>query len=338
MRIPVVPFADEHIEPACQLLARRHRRMQETEPLLVTDFSNPDSWLPLLTATRSGSRNGGLAAIADRNYAGHLLWDYSDTPVESIFSAFAPEDSVEASLDGFAVDPERPGAARALYASASRQWNADRRGTQELTAAAADSEVLDELYGLGFGRAYSVAVREPSVTNSAAQQPDITFREAIPGDEIEVRRLAENLWRSYAESPIHMPFIPESMPELYARADRYISDPATPVWLAERGGRAEALEVFLTPESDDWFLGPQLTPEGAIYLFWASTAPEARGHGVHTALLNHTSNWAQQEGFATILLHFLAASFASEYWQRLGFRPVVHGLSRSIDQRALPVR
>lgn len=276
--------------------------------------------------------------MADGIYTGHLLWDYPDTPVESIFSAFAAADSVEAALDGFAVDPEHPAAARSLYASASRQWNADRRGRQELTAAASDSEVLDHLYGLGFGRAYSLAMRKSLGERSGAQQTDIVIREAVPGDEIAVRRLAEDLWRSYAEPPIHMPFVPESMPELYARADRYIVDPATRVWLAERGGRAVALEVFLTPESDDWFLGPQLTPEGAIYLFWASTAPESRGHGVHTALLNHTSNWAQQRGYATILLHFLAASFASEYWQRQGFRPVVHGLSRTIDQRALPNR
>ena len=335
MSFNIVLFSDEHIETACQLLAARHRRMQKMEPLIATDLLSPESWLPLVNAMRSGSQFGGLAATSDGIYAGHLHWEYADTPVESIFSAFAPPDSVKAALDGFAVEPERPTAVRALYASASRQWNADGRGTQVLTAATAESGVLEQLYGLGFGHAYSVAVRESIVTMAAPQQTGIVFREAVPGDEAVVRRLAEDLWRSYTEPPVHMPFIPESMPELCARADRYIADPATPVWLAERGGRAEALEVFLTPESDDWFLGPQLTPEGAIYLFWASTAPEVRGNGVHTALLNHTSRWAHSLGYTSILLHYLAASFASEYWQRQGFRPVVHGLTRIIDPRAL---
>lgn len=336
MAITVVPFADEHIEPACQLLAARHCRMAEQDPLLTGDFSNPHCWVELINDARAKPLAGGLAAIADQDYAGHLLWRYVETPPESIFSAFFPVRGVEATLDGFAVDPARPEAARGLYAAASQQWIDDGRGTHVLPIPAAELPVLDALYGLGFGRSLSLAVRESGASEAVTHQSGIAFREASPGDEDTVRRLAEDLWRSYSGPPIYCPFIPEAMADLYAHADRYISDPTTPVWLAERNGRAEALEVFLTPESSDWFLGQPLTPPGVIYLFWASTAPEARGAGMHTALLGHTSRWAQDQGYSRLALHFLAASFASEYWQRQGFRPLAHWLKRTIDPRALP--
>jgi GNAT superfamily N-acetyltransferase len=336
MAITIVPFGDEHLEAACRLLAARHRCMKRQDTYLVDEFADSRSWSELLASARSMAQTPGLVALADGDVAGYLLWTYDDTPPGGLFSSFSPPGGVEATLNGFVVDPDCPFVARRLYAAASKEWIADGRGMHLLPAAATESQVLDELYGLGFGRLFSLAARDPGAAQAGGDQPHLQFRQAVPGDEDTVRQLAEDLWRSYSEPPVHFPFVPESMPDLYAHADRYVADPGSPVWLAERQGRAEALQVFLTPESNEWFLAPPLTPPGVIYLFWASTSPEARGNGVNSALLAHTSLWAQQQGHSMMLLHYLDASFASEYWKRQGFRPVSHWLRRSIDSRALP--
>jgi GNAT superfamily N-acetyltransferase len=336
MAITIVPFADEHLEAACRLLAARHRCMKHQAAFLVDEFSDSRPWSELLASARSKSQNPGLVALADGDVAGYLLWTYDDTSPGDLYSPFSPPGGVESSLNGFAVDPARPLVARRLYAAASKHWIADGRGTHNLPAAAVEPQVLDELYGLGFGRLFSLAARDSGAAQAGADQPDLQFRQAEPGDGDKVRQLAGDLWRSYSETPVHFPFVPESMPDLYAHADRYIADPASPVWLAERQGRAEALDVFLIPGSSDWILAPPMTSPGAIYLFWASASPEARGNGVHSALLAHTTRWAQEQGYSTMLLHYLDASFASEYWNRQGFRPVSHWLRRIIDPRALP--
>lgn len=337
MSIKIVPFADDHVESACQLLAARHRCMKQHEAFLPGDFLDPQRWADILVGTRAKAQTPGLVAIAEGDFAGYLLWTYDDTQPEGLYSPFSPPGGVEVSLNGFAVDPARPFVARRLYAAASKAWIADGRGIHILPAATAEPQVLDELYGLGFGRLFSLAAREwePSAVQAGAGLTVFQFRKAMPGDEDTVRRLAGDLWSSFTESPVHFPRVPEAMPDLYAHTDRYIADPASPVWLAERQGHAEALEVFLTPESSDWFLAPPMTPPEAIYLLWASTSPEARGTGVHSALLAHTSRWAYEQGRSTMLLHYLDASFASEYWKRQGFRPVSHWLRRSIDPRAL---
>ena len=258
MSIAVVPFTDEHLEPACRLLTERHRCMREQEVLLPIDFLEPQRWADPLNATREKSQTGGLVALADGIYAGHLIWSYDDTPRESLFSPFSPPGGVEVSFEGLAVDPARPNLIRRLYAAASNDWLADSRGFHILPATPAQPQMLEALYGLGFGRSFTFAVRESNVPRPGAQQPGVRFREAASGDEAVVRRLAEDLWRSFTEPPVYFPYISESMPDLYAHADRYVADPTTPVWLAERGGQAEALEVFVKPESEDWFLRPHL--------------------------------------------------------------------------------
>jgi GNAT superfamily N-acetyltransferase len=336
MAITVVPFVDEHLEPACGLLAARHAGMKQQHEFLSAEFTRPRPWLDVLGPIRAKAQPGGLVALADGEPAGYLLWAYDETAPQNMYAPFSPPGGVETSSMGFAVDPAWPSAARRLYAAASSEWIADGRGTHGMVVPATEQQLLDELYGLGFGRLFSLAARASGGIRDVADQHELHFRQAVPGDEDTVRRLAADLWHSYAESPVHFPFIPESMPDLHAHADRYVADPASPVWLAERNGRAQALEVFLTPGSEDWFLAPPLTSPETLYLFWASTAPDARGSGVHSALLAHTSQWAQEQGYSTILLHYLDASFASEYWKRQGFRQVSHWLSRRVDPRTLP--
>ena len=55
--------------------------------------------------------------------------------------------------------------------------------------------------------------------------------------------------------------------------------------------------------------------------------------GVGRALTARTMAWAREAGYDVCMAHFLTASRAASFWQGLGFRPVTHWLTRTIDER-----
>jgi GNAT superfamily N-acetyltransferase len=329
MSIQIVPFKDEHLEPAAALLARRHREARTCEPLLDPAFEDPAKTIELVRKAWTET-----AALDEGRLIGYILWQYVNTPPESLFAPFSPVDTVESPLAGLAVDPDATRAVRRLYAVASAEWVGKGRGSHEIHLPASDRSMLDEWCELGFGRWASFAVRT-TATDLDVPTQSLEFRQATPADREAVCALARHLWISYCEPPLHFPFLPEVMPDLDRQAETYIEDPTTPVWLALHDGAPVALQLFIEPGSPHWFTSPLEAPPGSIYLFWASTDPIYRGSGANTALLARTLQWARQEGYEACSLNFLSASFAAEYWRRQGFRTVSHYLVRRLDPRAV---
>ncbi|MGD9854500.1 MAG: N-acetyltransferase family protein [Planctomycetaceae bacterium] len=337
MSIEVVPFTDGHVDQALELLAGRHRRMRDIEPLLTDRYERQDAWTERLAGVRSNAAAPGLAALHDDRLVGHLFWEFHDPQPGTYLEPFTSSGSVDARVTGYIVDPAFAHATRRLYLAAAKEWVLAGRGAHGIPAVHADREGEGALVELGFGRFLSLAIAPTCPTEPDAPADGLQFRPAEAGDEEIVYDLASELWRSFSDSPMFLPHIPGVNTDLHAYVDRALRDPATPIWLAGRGGRIQAMQLFLTPESESWFLGPPLDRQGTIYLFWAATDPASRGQGVQSQLLRHTMNWARQRGFESIALHYLSASLASVFWQRHGFRPVVHWMSRRIDPRALLV-
>jgi GNAT superfamily N-acetyltransferase len=93
------------------------------------------------------------------------------------------------------------------------------------------------------------------------------------------------------------------------------------------------MQVYTEPASPHWDLSPLQSPQGAVYLFLACTAPEARSRSIGAALLAAGMTWAQSAGYERCALHYATASRAAAFWRGLGFRPVTHLQCRVVDQR-----
>jgi GNAT superfamily N-acetyltransferase len=167
---------------------------------------------------------------------------------------------------------------------------------------------------------------------------DLEIRLATAADEPDVLRLVEELFGTFSDPPILMPVLPESWPDLREHGRTLLADPGSPHWLAHRGGRVVGLQVFLLPESSDWRLPPMVVPEGSAYLFLACTDPVARSGRVGAALTARTMAWLREAGYDHCFLHFLSASRAAGFWQGNGFRPVLHELYRTLDERSVTRR
>jgi GNAT superfamily N-acetyltransferase len=152
-------------------------------------------------------------------------------------------------------------------------------------------------------------------------------------DEEAVQQLAAELFRSFSDPPIFLPSLQETMPNLRQLVHELLADPASPVWIAIRHDRVEAMQLFITPDSPSWHLSPLSTPEQSLYLSFACTDANARSTGINTALLARTMEWAAGAGYAYYTLHYLTASRAAKYWTSQGFRQLTVSLRRHLDPR-----
>jgi GNAT superfamily N-acetyltransferase len=82
------------------------------------------------------------------------------------------------------------------------------------------------------------------------------------------------------------------------------------------------------------FLSPMTVPDKTIYLFQGIVAKDARAGGVGTAILSKGVEWAREQGFEHVALHFATPNLSgAKFWQSSGFQPVEYGMRRRIDER-----
>ena len=108
----IVPFSDEHIEDAGRLLAARHARHREAEPLLPARFAEASAAQEEVAAAWQRDGASGAAAVRDGRLVGFLVGAPRDDAIwgENVW--------VEAA--GHAVEDAED--ARDLYASAAGRW------------------------------------------------------------------------------------------------------------------------------------------------------------------------------------------------------------------------
>ena len=340
MSVTLAPFGEEHIGPAADLLAVRHRRDRITAPELPSKFENADEAAGVLQDLLAVAGTRGVAALRDGMAIGFLLGAPELQAPTDAFSGLSRPRSISIPYAGHAAAPEdRDRLYPRLYAALAEHWVAEGFTAHYLTTPA-DRDAEEAWFDLGFGRCAALAVREtrPCAVRELPVPDGLEIRRAGEGDREAVQGLPTALNRFWAEPPLCKPFLPESVAAQRQLGLELFDDPACRVWLAVRDGRTAAIFLFLTPESPHWFIAPMETPERSIYLFLVYTAAEERGGGVSTALLDHTMTWAQELGYDHCLLHYLSATPASGFWRGQGFRPTHHWLCRIVDERAVWAR
>ena len=120
----ILPFDSEHLEGAAEVLAVRHRRHREAEPLLAATYEDPQACRELIAAAYAADDASGSVAVDGSRVVGYLLGaPKSETWGQNIWVESA----------GHAV--EEPELARELYAVAATRW-LDEGRTGALRAAA----------------------------------------------------------------------------------------------------------------------------------------------------------------------------------------------------------
>ncbi|HEX7256275.1 MAG TPA: GNAT family N-acetyltransferase [Gaiellaceae bacterium] len=308
----VQPFAEEHLDAAAALLAARHRRHTEAEPLLT----EPADYRAEVEALWRGAEASGAVAQRQGRIVGFLLG------IRKNDGPWGPNVWVDPA--GHAVEEAED--LRDLYAAAAARWVDEGRMRHYAVAPASDAPLLESWYRLGFGQQQALGIRKV---------PDAAMPENVRvAEERDVEALVELgtlLPDHQGRSPVFSGW--RALETEEEQRQEVIDDLANPdlaLLIAEENGRVVG-GFELAPTTLSSMHSSLARVEGAVLLGWAVTRPEARGSGAGVALTEGSFAWAREHGYEVMVTDWRVTNLlASRFWSRRGFRETFLRLYRSI--------
>jgi ribosomal protein S18 acetylase RimI-like enzyme len=313
--LEIQPFTEEHLDAAAGLLEQRHERHVEAEPLLAKEIDFPAEIAALLEAENAS----GVVALRDGRALGYLLGTPKDEGV------WGP--NVWVDYAGHAA--EDPEVVRDLYAAAATRWLDEGRGRHYALVPATDRELVDAWFRLSFGAQHAAGIQEtPERTNGAPA--GVVVRRPSADDASSVVELDFALPRHQALSPVFARGPTWTEAESREEFLTDLGDPDQAMFVAEVDGRIVSLLIMVPIEKSNMHTGLAQV-EGAAFLGFAATLPEARGSGAGLALTNAGLDWAREHGYPVVVVDWRETNLlASRFWPRRGFRRTFLRLYRSI--------
>jgi GNAT superfamily N-acetyltransferase len=299
----VVPFADEHLDAAAELLAARHALHRAAEPLL------PDGVDFRAEVDREWRQEGASGVFAGDAY---------------LFAAphrFAGISWMRAGVAGLALEGDRE-RMRDLYAAAAERWVAAGERKHAVFVPSHDAELVDAWFRLSFGASATLALRETGSDDDF--DGDVAIRRGTPDDFGQAARLEREMGAAMQPSPSFSDVPLQSVEEIEADWREEGFDDYE-LFVAERDGRVVGHTLLYRRPPD------LRVPQGSIDLSQGSTEPEARGTGVGRALTAHVLRWAEEHGHPVMTTDWRMTNlWASRFWPNRGFRPSFVRLHRAI--------
>jgi GNAT superfamily N-acetyltransferase len=314
--LELLPFADEHLDAAGELLAARHRRHRQAEPLLPERFEDPAEARVEVAALWAKEGASGVVALRAGRAVGYLIGTRLD-------DSWGPNTWVE--YAGHAVD--EPETVRELYAAAAARWFEDGRRAHYAWVPASDGALVDAWFRLAFGHQHTLAMREV-----AADGWPKGVREAVPEDVDGMVALAPVLPSHQLGAPTFALGAPHHEDEEAVRKEilEEIANPAFGNLVAEQDGRLVGHLIVVPLELSSSHTG-LARPEHIAFIGYAVTSPEVRGSGAGRALTQASYSWARERGHEAIAADWRETNLlASRFWPRRGFRPTFLRLHRLI--------
>ena len=312
--IDVLPLEADHLKAAASLLADRHQRHRQAEPLLpkVDDFR--------AQLERDLEHDGAAGVVAIRG----------DDVVAYVIGRLEPDTrlgDVRAIVDfaGCAAEAGQAEAVRDLYSALAARWIAAGATRHLALIPASDEALTDPWLRLAFGVQFVWAARE-----TAAMKPvdaGVKIRPGTPDDLDLVTKLDRTLWEHQAQSPSFSGLAIPTEEEFRADWSDLWDDPELYTqFVAERDGVAVGHVVLYRRPTGDLRV-----PSSNIDLSHAATLPSARRSGVNVALMAHALTWAHEHGFRSMTTDWRSVNLlSSRHWPRLGFRPTYYRLYRAV--------
>ena len=323
MKIEIKSFVEEMIPEAGKLLAQRHRRNRSKLPLLPTRFEDSQTASQAVNALWQKKFKNGYAAFRDEKMVAYLLGDFAIQSWGRCGYVYLP---------GYALaDGESIVTLQDLYALLGEDWVKKGIFSHGLYISAADTDVMEAFFALGFGKERVDALLDLSAMNfSKVEEPaGITIRLAGAGDNDHLGSLSDVIFRSMANAPYWHPTVPEEWEELREGWSELADDKEWTVWLALENEKALGMVGFCPEaENDTGFLISPRTVELSV----AATKTKARGRGISTALTLRGLARAQKDGFDICYANWISPNLpASRFWPRFGFKDAAYRLSKRID-------
>jgi GNAT superfamily N-acetyltransferase len=305
--VKIVPFAEEHLDAAAELLAARHARHRAAEPLLPAEIDFRAELAALLAGGATGAFADGAYVLGRSGPAEH----------------WGPNIRLDAAGHA-AADPEL---LRDVWANAASGWFEQGLTEHYALVPASDPPLLDSWFRLGFGAQHAHGVIEVPEREWPAG-----VREATEDDIEALVVLGPLLSRHHRHSPVFSRLAEQTPDEIRTEVVDDFAHEGVVNLVYELDGRIVG-NFCLTPgKISDAHTG-LARPPGAALLAFAVTEPEARGSGAGLALTDASFAWARAQGYETLLVDWRETNLlASRFWPRRGFRTSFLRVHRSISK------
>lgn len=314
--LEIVAFGEDHLTDASRLLAERHRRHRQAEPLLPAEYESAAAARVQIEELLGGENASGVAAYRAGSMVGYMI---GRSRGESLWGRNVWVDAAAHAVS----DPEL---VRDLYAAAAVRWWELGLTRQYALVPAFDPQVLDAWWRLGFGQQQAMAIRE---VQSHAWPEHV--RQATTEDLDGLVALEPLVDQTHRESPVFSEVYRDDDPETLRR--EYVedlADKAVATLVYEREGQIPGALAVVPIEQSTMHAG-LVRPGGQCLLSFAATLPEDRGSGVGLALTEGALAWASDSGYSAIATDWRVTNLlSSRFWTHRGFRPTFLRLYRSL--------
>jgi GNAT superfamily N-acetyltransferase len=315
-RVEVIPFADEHLDAAGELLAARHRRHRETEPLLSERFTDPAEARREVETLWRTDDTAGAVALRDGRVVAYLVGIRKE-------DSWGPNVWVEAA--GHAAEDAET--VRDVYAAAAAHWVEAGRKAHYAVVPCGHAPLLEAWYRLGFGQQQAYGIRElPAET----AWPEGT-REMRRDDFDQLVELAPLLADHQELAPVFSPVKHRETPEVLRKElEEDLANERVGSLVAEQDGRIVG-NFFVVPVEMSAMHAGVAQSEGSSFIGFAITDPRVRGSGAGLRLTAASYAWARERGYRTITADWRVTNLlASRFWSARGFRTSFLRLHRFI--------
>jgi GNAT superfamily N-acetyltransferase len=301
----VVPFADEHLDAAAELLAARHEAHLSAFPQLPGD----------------ADYRGEIAALLERGATGGFTEGAYVLGRPQKPELWGPNIWVEAAGHA-ATDPE---ALRDVWAHAAADWYAAGAKAHYVLVPATDASLLRAWFRLSFG-----AQQGHGLIEIPEREWPPGVREATEDDIEAMVEIGPHLSRHQGGSPVFSSVSEQTADEVRADVLDDFATEGVVNLVYEIGGRIVG-NFFVCPIELSSAHAGLARPPGAAFLGFAIVHPDARGAGAGLALTDASFAWAREHGYETMATDWRETNLlSSRFWPRRGFRTTFLRLHRYI--------
>lgn len=315
MSYTLVPFTQEHLQPAVELFVQNYFEERLQSPCLPSRAMDEPDWIQ--TALQSKLSHPGVAVLE----RGRLL-AYVVTGGQ--FTWKGQQAIIVHEYCHSAVATGRQALYQAMYQSLAQEWVNGHSHLHLIGHFAHDTLLQETLYQFGFGALVAERLRECSDID--ARQPQSVKEERDVSKLVDLH--IEHI-RYYPQSPI---FLSRSADRQSALADleSHIQNGDVFFVSYEQNVPCAYLIVGKSTIDGEGFL---LQETNTAQIKSAYTQPGMRGKGNGIALLQRAIEWSQQQGYKRVFVEHETANIAgSRFWSRY-FTPYLYYSMRYVDNQ-----
>ena len=311
------------IPDASVLLAQRHNRNRIRLPELPVRFEEAQVTAKALETSLAKNNASGFVALRDGKLLAYLIGETTTQPWGRCGYIYLP---------GYGLaEGENPEIVQDLYALLGEEWNQKGCFNHYAYICAADMDIMDAWFTLGFGKERVDALLDlrtveiPEVENPTG----IEIRRVVKGDNDYLSSLSDTIWRHQTKAPRWHPMIPEEITKQSEGWAEIADSESDIAYLAFEGKEiVGSLAFYVEEEKDD----DMTIPLHCRYMTAAAAKESVRRRGIGTTLTWHGLKQVRENGDEYCLTNWQSANLlAARFWPRFGFRPVAFRLARMIN-------